>query len=152
MGPVGPRWDPCWPHEPWYLGWNVLFMSCNTFLPSGLQWFEEHDADVQWFLSVLIPWLQCCVSPAASNMQMNTFIRGISCKPWEYTITAWFVLHSHKITLDKKPASNNSHELTFALSLPSYMHRCTHSRHLFQRFAALWVQRISVVLIRMFFR
>ena len=27
LGPIGPKWAPCWPHEPWYLGcymqWNI---------------------------------------------------------------------------------------------------------------------------------
>ena len=24
LGPIGPRWAPCWPHEPCYLGWHLL--------------------------------------------------------------------------------------------------------------------------------
>ena len=23
LGPTGPRWAPCWPHEPCYLGWGI---------------------------------------------------------------------------------------------------------------------------------
>ena len=24
LGPAGPRWAPCWPHEPCYQGWSLL--------------------------------------------------------------------------------------------------------------------------------
>ena len=26
LGPKGPRWAPCWPHEPCYLGWLMLLV------------------------------------------------------------------------------------------------------------------------------
>ena len=37
MGPTGPRWAPCWPHEPCYLGYSsVHYVFCYQYF-----WFNK---------------------------------------------------------------------------------------------------------------
>ena len=61
LGPVGPRWAPCWPHEPCYRGrrysGNLLF--------DVRKWTSSHTFSIIWYcLSmkrcsayVLTPWI-----------------------------------------------------------------------------------------------
>ena len=42
LGPVGPRWAPCWPHEPWYQGWRRKD-DCSVKVPMGLD-----ELDKKW--------------------------------------------------------------------------------------------------------
>ena len=39
LGPVGPRWAPCWPHEPCYRGYLIFMMG----LPKLLIWHLYDD-------------------------------------------------------------------------------------------------------------
>ena len=51
LGPVGPRWAPCWPHEPCYQGWlNDICMddcdwpSASKVTLKGVGWYKSTDA------------------------------------------------------------------------------------------------------------
>ena len=36
MGPVGPRWAPCWPHEPCYQGSHAVWVVISIYLMTSL--------------------------------------------------------------------------------------------------------------------
>ena len=45
LGPTGPRWAPCWPHEPCYLGnlEDVLFLSFILLTSSALTLYDKYQ-------------------------------------------------------------------------------------------------------------
>ena len=48
MGPTGPRWAPCWPHELCYLGWlhNQLLTTLQMHNMSWELWCRHMDSDI----------------------------------------------------------------------------------------------------------
>ena len=45
LGPAGPRWAPCWPHEPCYLGCKSnlqQWRSASEIFPKSLHWYYIH--------------------------------------------------------------------------------------------------------------
>ena len=43
LGPIGPRWAPCWPHEPCYLG--LLILQINAVIPAAVVLFWWSDPE-----------------------------------------------------------------------------------------------------------
>ena len=52
LGPTGPRWAPCWPHEPCYLGWANLNDCHNTSKTMGFDVFDTWSNTVHNHLQI----------------------------------------------------------------------------------------------------
>ena len=100
MGPVGPRWTPCWPHEPRYQGRFML-------TPSRMHGFSIYNDPQFMFPSpfndmITYTWK---IYPELSKTKTNTAVGIryayysapiISCQHGIFTRLVWwyFVLHS----------------------------------------------------------
>ena len=87
LGPTGPRWAPCWPHEPCYLGhvcisWDALHVSflwnqCWNWSFYGLMWSDD-----------AVPSAFDCISADVSSPD------PICSEQWRY----WFIFPETKMT------------------------------------------------------
>ena len=85
LGPVGPRWAPCWPHEPYYQGtflWGIQIIAdavtsqpLDQFAPSQILW--NCPVDVQWHGHWLVWPFQDLHWPIMSNKK-GTLLTKIS--------------------------------------------------------------------------
>ena len=57
LGPVGPRWAPCWPHEPCYQG--RLTFSC-VLLWFGVLWYYRYQSSYSISQEICTRLLLCC--------------------------------------------------------------------------------------------
>ena len=72
LGPVGPKWAPCWPHEPCYQGCHYMNRCCpRSVSPYGMAWPQ-------------------CVTRIYISKQL---IIGISCILWPFHFRSYFSLH-----------------------------------------------------------
>ena len=45
LGPTGPRWVPCWSHEPCYLGYDTMYTQVQHPMHPGRHLFPSSDCD-----------------------------------------------------------------------------------------------------------
>ena len=63
LGPVGPRWVPCWPHEPCYQGYNqTWFHTICPYLQASFRAVFCHNAHVSWVHTGTDEWVQVVVA------------------------------------------------------------------------------------------
>ena len=46
--PVGPRWAPCWPHEPWYQGYSTRGLPYWEYRCYGIWVSGSHNSTMTW--------------------------------------------------------------------------------------------------------
>ena len=70
-GPVGPRWAPCWPHEPCYLG---------IYVPHNKRLALSHISKILATIIDLVPWssgdlmMTCCIGIIHHKKNTEQFI------------------------------------------------------------------------------
>ena len=75
LGPVGPRWAPCWPHEPYYQGTAILFLVWVIYFEACRKW---QTYCIWHSLAVLRKFLYFTKSQWQSRSLMHLVAYGLS--------------------------------------------------------------------------
>ena len=92
LGPVGPRWAPCWPHEPCYQG------SCHEEKLSSLVIMTTSSADSNHNMSIMMTLSQTVVSldNQVSGTPPLTIISALPWTKWPPFHRQYFQMHFHE--------------------------------------------------------
>ena len=93
LGPIGPRWAPCWPRESRYLGSIHYMFTYKEYCLEFLNWISAHA-------SLLI--IGLCLKPL-----WNAVLKHISNEPYAVFLLAYGKHNDYQTTIRIKFQENN---------------------------------------------
>ena len=99
LGPVGPRWAPCWPHDPFYQGGYLKHTQIAKFMgptwgPPGSCWPQMGPMNLVIRAAAWNPLIH-----SSLHSPINTDCRSFR---------LYFLAHSHRSTASRKCEMNHS--------------------------------------------